>query len=141
MLVVPADVPLATGDEIAAVLAGHGAPPAVTLVSDRRHKGTNALACSPPDAIPTCFGRRSFAGHRQLARERGIAARVLSLAGLALDVDTPDDLRLLLAHPPIRRTHAVLEDRGIARRLRDAVAVDDREGASACRQFAGGGLP
>ena len=59
MLTVPGDVPLATPEEFVKILESQEAGSAVTLVPDRRGSGTNALTCSPPDAIQPCFGQRS----------------------------------------------------------------------------------
>ncbi|MFQ5775577.1 MAG: 2-phospho-L-lactate guanylyltransferase [Kiloniellaceae bacterium] len=108
MLVVPADVPLVTAAEIQRILAAHQGAPAVTLVPARDGEGTNGLACSPPDVIAPCFGEDSLARHLEAARRRGIAPTVVRLSGLGLDVDTPADLRALLARPPRTRSHAVL---------------------------------
>ncbi|MCG8324199.1 MAG: 2-phospho-L-lactate guanylyltransferase, partial [Thiotrichales bacterium] len=61
---VPGDVPLATAEELEAVLAAHGPAPAVTLVPSHDAQGTNCLAASPPDAVPFLFGDVSFAPHQ-----------------------------------------------------------------------------
>jgi 2-phospho-L-lactate guanylyltransferase len=108
MLVVPADVPLATPAEIEAVLMAHGAAPAVTLVPALADGGSNAVACSPPGAIPFRFGRDSFARHLDAARASGIAPVTLRLPGLGHDVDRPEDLEALLSHPAATRTRSAL---------------------------------
>ena len=59
--------------------------------------GTNAALLAPPDAMPLKFGEPSFANHLEGARGRGLTPRVLALPGLGLDIDAPEDLRLLLA--------------------------------------------
>lgn len=110
MLVVPADVPLASSAEIAAILGAQGGAPAITLVPDRKGIGTNALACAPPDAISPCFGGRSFKRHLEAARDAGVPATALSLPGLGLDLDTPDDLLALSRRPGSTRTHTYLRD-------------------------------
>ena len=43
------------------------------------------------------FGEPSFQNHLAAARVRGLEPRVLTLAGLALDVDAPEDLATLAA--------------------------------------------
>jgi 2-phospho-L-lactate guanylyltransferase len=91
MLTVPGDLPLATAAEIEHVVAGHER---MTIVPSRDGRGTNALAVSPPDSIPFRFGESSFEPHCAAARAVGMEPRVLRLPGLALDIDTPDDLAL-----------------------------------------------
>ncbi len=63
LLVMPAALPLADPDEIAAVLSALPEAPGLALVPDRHGVGTNALACAPPDAIAPSFGAGSFARH------------------------------------------------------------------------------
>ncbi len=108
LLVMPADLPLAAPEEIAAVLAALHAAPGLTLVPDRHGVGTNALACTPPDAVAPSFGAGSFARHLEAARHAGIPATVLRLPGLGLDIDTPADLRALMETPGATWTHAAL---------------------------------
>src|SRR2546427_101335 len=60
-------------------------------------RGPNGVALAPPDAMPLPFGEPSFARHLATARQRGLEPRVLSLPGLGLDVDAPEDLTALLA--------------------------------------------
>ena len=117
LLQLPGDLPLASAAEIETVLAAHGRAPAVTLVPSHDGQGTNCLAASPPQALPFLFGDVSFEPHRLAARERGIEPAVLHLPGLGLDIDTPDDLALLLARPGRSAARAYLERSGIARRL------------------------
>jgi 2-phospho-L-lactate guanylyltransferase len=95
LLVLPADVPLATPADLEAVLAAWQEAPVVLCAS--RSGGTGALALRPPQAIPFRFGPRSFAAHRRAAAERDLPVAVLDRPGLALDIDRPEDLRTLLA--------------------------------------------
>ena len=121
LLQVPGDVPGASADEIAAVLAAHGrasdGAPAVTLVPSYDRRGTNCVLCSPPDALPFAFGHDSFEPHCEAARAQGIARRIIALPGLGLDIDTPDDLRAFVARPAAGRTLDYLRESGIAERL------------------------
>jgi 2-phospho-L-lactate guanylyltransferase len=95
-LTIPGDVPCVTTDEIRR-LAEAAAPGAPAFAPSRSGLGTNGAALSPPDAMPLTFGEPSFDNHLAAARARGLAPRVLTLPGLALDVDAPDDLAALLA--------------------------------------------
>ena len=121
LLQVPGDVPGASADEIAAVMAAHGSAvdgaAAVTLVPSRDRRGTNCLLCSPPDVLPFAFGHESFGPHCEAARAQGIAPRIMALPGLGLDIDTPDDLRGFMARPAAGRTLDYLRESGIAERL------------------------
>ena len=90
-LVIAADVPLLRAADLRRIgAAGRRAP--LVVVPDRRGSGTNALYLRPATRIAPRFGRGSFAAHRAAGGPEG---RVLSLARLALDVDTPVDLRAL----------------------------------------------
>jgi len=95
LLVLPADVPLATPADIEAILAAWQGAPVVLCPS--HSGGTGALGLRPPLAIPFRFGPRSFAAHRRVAAERGLAVTVLELPGLAQDIDRPEDLPAVLA--------------------------------------------
>lgn len=117
LITVPGDVPLVTSAEIGQVLANHGAAPAMTIVPSRDERGSNCIACSPPDAVPFRFGDDSFRPHLSAARRLGIEPRVCLLPGLGLDIDTPADLEVLLEHPGQTRSHAYLKEIGIAARL------------------------
>jgi len=96
MLTVPADVPLVSTDEVNAILARHGAPPAFTIVPAHDSRGSNAILCSPPDVVPLRFGDDSFLPHLAAARRMGIEPTILPLPGIALDIDQPADLERLV---------------------------------------------
>ena len=105
MLVVSADVPLATPGEIEAVLAA-ARDSAVVIVPDITGRGTNALLLSPPDRIAPVFGAHSRANHVAAARHSGIEPTVMQLPGLGFDVDGPaqlDRLRTLMGDRPAYR--------------------------------------
>ena len=123
MAQVPGDIPLVTPEDIAALLHVHGEAPAVTLAPSRDERGTNAIVCSPPDVLPLRFGDDSFLAHRRRAQALGIEPQILRRPGLALDVDTPDELAAFLAAPSETRAYAYLAQSGIAERL-EARAVD-----------------
>src|SRR6516165_3398393 len=92
MLTLPADIPLVTPAEIAGVLAAHPPAPSFTIVPSHDERGSNAIACSPPDAVPLRFGENSFYPHLQEAEARGLRPNVLHLPGIALDIDNPEDV-------------------------------------------------
>ena len=94
---VPGDVPCLAGDEVQALAGAAREAPAAVFVPSRSGLGTNGVALAPPAAMPLRFGEPSFENHLAEARRRGLDPRVLSLPGLALDVDSPDDLASLVA--------------------------------------------
>jgi 2-phospho-L-lactate guanylyltransferase len=103
VLLVPGDCPLLDAADVDALLARPPDPPRVLVVPDRHGTGTNALLLAPPDAISPAFGEGSCARHQQIARAAGVAAEVVPVATLALDVDTPEDLEALHARLAQRR--------------------------------------
>src|ERR1700730_8065727 len=109
MLTLPGDIPLVTPAEIAQLLAAHRPAPAFTIAPSRDERGSNAIICSPPDAVPLRFGEDSFFPHLRAAEACGIRPTVLRLPGIALDVDTPEDLAALTLVPPATRAHALLD--------------------------------
>ncbi|MBV9199808.1 MAG: 2-phospho-L-lactate guanylyltransferase, partial [Alphaproteobacteria bacterium] len=76
MLTVPGDIPLVTPAEIAQLLAAHRAAPAFTIAPSRDEQGSNAIICSPPDAVPLRFGENSFFPHLRAAEACGIEPTV-----------------------------------------------------------------
>src|SRR5260370_10672110 len=86
-------LPLVCRESLTALLQGaHLQERGVTIVPDRHHVGTNALVCTPADAIRLRFGPNSFAAHLRTAQEHGLEARIFESSELALDIDEPEDL-------------------------------------------------
>jgi 2-phospho-L-lactate guanylyltransferase len=92
-LLVPGDTPLLDPRDVASLLA---VPRAVSIVPDRHETGTNALVLSPPDAIAPSFGPGSLKRHVDAARAAGVSSPVVQIPTLMLDVDTGDDLAVLM---------------------------------------------
>ena len=105
-LLVPIDVPLVERTDFERLAAA--ARPGVVIVPSSDGTGTNALARTPPDVIPSCFGPGSFRAHLEQARLRGVAADVLRLPGLMFDIDTPEDVAELLERAPECRVASFL---------------------------------
>jgi len=113
---VPGDVPCVTAEEISALVARGGDGPSVVFVPSRSGLGTNGAALRPPDAMPLTFGEPSFDNHLKAAGERGLVTHVLTLPGLGLDVDGPEDLPLLLARGAATESGRLLAGFRIAER-------------------------
>jgi len=97
-LVIPGDVPLIQSWELQRVL--EAAPiEGTVLVRAADGRGTNAAFRRPSGLFPLRFGNDSFKPHLAAARATGKPCVVLSLAGIALDIDSPSDLQQLAAAP------------------------------------------
>lgn len=129
MIVIPADVPLITVEDVETIACEHRAAPSVTLVPASRDRGTNALACSPPLAISFHFGDDSLRAHLEAARTAGIAARIVRLERVGLDIDRPDDLVEFLLRPSSTRSYAYLTSSRIVQRVRDGARCPAPNGA------------
>ncbi len=92
VLVIPADLPLITPEDVRAMLAQAKDPPVVVVAPDRHRKGTNALLVCPVGLIEYDFGPGSFQRHCDRALQAGARLEILDLPSLALDVDLPEDL-------------------------------------------------
>ncbi len=95
VLVIPADLPLLSKDDVLALLARAVDPPVVVIAPDRHEKGTNALLLSPANLIEYDFGGDSFPRHCERARRAGARLEVVKLPTLGLDLDLPEDLELI----------------------------------------------
>ncbi|MDP2329724.1 MAG: 2-phospho-L-lactate guanylyltransferase [Reyranella sp.] len=119
MITLPGDIPAATSVEIEAVLAAHLSAPSFTISPAHDDLGSNAVVCSPPDAVPLRFGENSYFPHLEAARRAGIEPTVIRQPGIAMDIDHPADLAAFLRLPQSAstRTHAFLEEVDISRLL------------------------
>ena len=95
VLIIPADLPLMTQEDILAVLERGKKPTVIVVAPDRHRKGTNALLVSPAGLINYDYGPNSFKHHCDLAQEVGARLEICELPSLALDLDVPDDLEVL----------------------------------------------
>jgi 2-phospho-L-lactate guanylyltransferase len=106
-LVIPADIPLIQATELDQVFAAAPVEGSV-LAPAADGRGTNAAFRRPADLFPLRFGNDSFKPHLAAARATGKPCIVLQLPSLALDVDNPEDLQQLLAHPGETRSQGLL---------------------------------
>ena len=115
ILTLPGDIPAVTPAEIEAVLAAHGDAPAFTIAPAHDELGSNAVAMSPPLAVPLRFGEDSYFPHLAAARAQGIAPRIVPLPGIGMDIDHPADLAGFARLPEAAgtRTLAFLRECGL----------------------------
>ncbi|MEB2334049.1 MAG: 2-phospho-L-lactate guanylyltransferase [Anaerolineaceae bacterium] len=95
ILILPADLPLITTEDVRALLDRAVKPPVVAIAPDRHKRGTNALVISPAGLIEYAFGEDSFQRHSELAKQAGARLEIVDSFSLALDLDTPEDLEIV----------------------------------------------
>ncbi len=108
------DIPLITADDIDQVFAAMPAEPGAVLVPSGDFSGTNVICRSPADVVPTHFGRMSLLRHLDDCRASTLPAKVLRLAGPALDLDVITDLVEFVRVGSATYTHNHLARLGIA---------------------------
>lgn len=96
-IIVAADLPEVSAHDLDTVLAAAGPSHAAVVIAPTHDGGTGALLRRPPALITTAYGPGSAAAHADLARAAGIVPRVVDVAGLSRDVDTPEHLPAALA--------------------------------------------
>lgn len=95
VLVLPADLPLISREDVLTLIERAGDPPVVVIAPDRHGKGTNALLISPAGLIDYDFGENSFQRHCELVKKAGARLEIVDLPSLGLDLDLPEDLELI----------------------------------------------
>ncbi len=91
VLVLPADIPLVTPWDLDRILM-LGEKASMVISPSSNGKGTNALLLTPPNVSPTFYGPHSFQRHIKEAKKLKISCRRYRSPGLALDIDTIEDL-------------------------------------------------
>jgi 2-phospho-L-lactate guanylyltransferase len=86
------DIPMVTSRDIDEVFAALKPGRGVVLVPSRDFSGTNIIARSPADVIPTMFGRMSLAKHLDECRGAEVPCEIIRQTGPALDLDLLADL-------------------------------------------------
>jgi 2-phospho-L-lactate/phosphoenolpyruvate guanylyltransferase len=117
VIILHADLPLFVTEALGSLQEAAGAAPAVALAR-APDGGTNAMLLRPPGRFPLCYGVDSAARHVAAAKSASFDVVLIDSPALALDLDTPDDIRALLATPHGRESRA-----GV---LLLALGIDDR---------------
>jgi 2-phospho-L-lactate guanylyltransferase len=106
-LVIPGDIPLLQPSELDQLLAAAPEEGSV-IVPAADGRGTNAILRRPAGLFPLRFGNDSFKPHLEAARATNKPCVVISLPGIALDVDHPCDLRRLADAPGETRSQQLV---------------------------------
>src|SRR5947209_13539849 len=91
LLTIAADLPLLHPHDISALIE-QSAHHAVVLAASRDGTGTNAILTQPPLALPYLFGPHTPQHYQPVARQYNLSYTTYHSLGLALDIDTIDDL-------------------------------------------------
>jgi 2-phospho-L-lactate/phosphoenolpyruvate guanylyltransferase len=112
-LVIPADIPLVEVEDIRAICEAEPERGSV-LVPSHDQRGTNAALRRPAALFPLEFGNDSFMPHLAAGVRSGNTCVVLSLARVALDVDTPEDLSRMADAPGVKRSQLLARELGFS---------------------------
>jgi 2-phospho-L-lactate guanylyltransferase len=94
LLILPADLPLLSPEDVKVMIDTLDGDRVVAIAPDRHNDGTNALLISPAGLISYEFGPQSFDKHCANATRAGARLDVIRRISLGLDLDRPDDLDL-----------------------------------------------
>lgn len=110
ILILPADLPFITPEDVEMMLMGltpsangngHHRPPyplrTMVICPDEIEDGTNGLYLSPPTGFDFHYGPQSYHYHLEEAKRLGIPARVVHTPGLKFDLDSEADWQTYLA--------------------------------------------
>jgi len=95
ILIVPADLPLISSEDIENMLNLQARAPEIIIAPDRRMDGTNALLINPIGILDYDFGIWSFRKHVEQAERKKIRVEIYDNENLAFDLDIPEDLEYL----------------------------------------------
>lgn len=116
-LILPADIPSVTPRDLARIFS-LGKEAAMVISPSRSEDGTNALLLTPPNILPTFYGKHSFQRYIMEASKRAISFRTIRLPRIALDIDTVEDLAdFVKLDAKETNSHKFLMEIGIPQRL------------------------
>jgi len=95
VLVLPADIPLVRTKDVDLIVTLGSKQRRIVLVPSR-DGGTNALFQCPPHLVHACFGPDSFQRHAMEACSKGVCVKFYYSLSAGLDIDSVEDLNLLL---------------------------------------------
>jgi 2-phospho-L-lactate guanylyltransferase len=115
-LVIPGDIPLIEAWELERLLDAAPEQGSV-LVPAADGRGSNAVFRRPAALFPLRFGNDSFKPHLAAAKATGLPCVVLESPGIAVDVDSPDDLLQVVTASGDRRSQRLARQWNIAEKV------------------------
>ena len=107
-IIIPQDLPLLDPQEIATITQlAETEEMCIVICPSQRYDGTNILLRKPPDAISTFFDRNSYENHIAAAKDMGVPVKLFLSKRLMMDVDTPEDARLLANDNSVKGSRAL----------------------------------
>ena len=91
LLVVPADLPFLTEQDVRSMVDLGPTPPCLVIAPAGRDQGTNALLTNPAGLFRYAFGESSYDEHCRRAAQAGAEVQVYKADGTAFDLDLPED--------------------------------------------------
>jgi len=95
VLIVPADLPLLTPEDVTDFIHHRTQAPMIVISPDRRRQGTNMLLLDPADLLTFSYGQESFTRHIELAKSQCADVMIVENERIALDLDVPEDFDIL----------------------------------------------
>ncbi|MCS6835099.1 MAG: 2-phospho-L-lactate guanylyltransferase [Anaerolineae bacterium] len=92
VLILPADLPFVTEDDIFKMIEMALGAVSVVIATDPEQDGTNAMLVRPPGLFDYAYGDGSFRKHMEAALAARAYVKVYESPTIALDVDVPQDL-------------------------------------------------
>ncbi|MEW6212357.1 MAG: 2-phospho-L-lactate guanylyltransferase [Acidobacteriota bacterium] len=115
----PADVPLVRAEDIDSLLRIDLPMPAALMVPSREGTGTNAIIRTPPCLFRSRFGPDSLALHKAEATRVGVRCLIVENARIALDIDEPADIRVLIESESDTETRRLLVAMNVIVRMKN----------------------
>ncbi len=122
----PADLPLVRGEDIDALLSVRFHSRSSLLVPSREGTGTNAIIRTPPALFPSRFGPNSLALHKAEAAGVGVECVIVNNPRIALDIDEPADVEVLIESGPGTETFDLLVEMGMPARFNTGSRKDSQ---------------
>ncbi len=117
VLCLPIDLPLVTPADIETVFDHDLPAPSAVIVPSRDGTGTNAILRRPPDLFPSHFGPGSLDKHIKEAEMSHARCEILHLPRIALDIDDPADVTVMMRQGRGTPVYEMLAEMRINERL------------------------
>lgn len=92
VLVLPADLPFVTVEDLEQIADMGDSAMTVVIAPDREEDGTNAMLMRPAGLMPYAYGAKSYQRHVISAKLADADVKIYKSETLSLDIDIPSDL-------------------------------------------------